>query len=62
MADSKLVARSSRLDYYVAVAERIVPFLAGRKLAVEQRFREGERPVYRRHEGTGAERRWIVIR
>jgi hypothetical protein len=40
----------------------MVPFLTGRKLAVEQRFREGEKPVYRRHEGTGTERRWIAIR
>jgi hypothetical protein len=49
-------------EYYAAVAERMVPFLTGRKLAVEQRFRQGERPVYRRHEGTGAERRWIEVR
>lgn len=48
--------------YYAAVAERMVPFLVGRKLAVEQRFREGERPVYRRHEGTGPDRRWIEVR
>ncbi|HKG25942.1 MAG TPA: hypothetical protein VKB09_09860 [Thermomicrobiales bacterium] len=48
-------------DYYAAVAERMVPFLVGRKLAVEQRFRAEERPVYRRHEGTGAERRWIAV-
>jgi hypothetical protein len=49
-------------DYYAAVAERILPFLVGRKLAVEQRFRAGERPIYRRHEGSGAERRWIEVR
>src|SRR3712207_272611 len=68
VVDSKLQARSSELttmttqDYYAAVAERMVPFLVGRKLAVEQRFRAEERPVYRRHEGTGAERRWIAVR
>ena len=49
-------------DYYRAVAERMAPFLVGRNLAVEQRFRDGERLVYRRHEGSGAERRWITIR
>jgi LigD, primase-polymerase domain len=50
------------VEYYEAVAERMVPFLVGRKLAVEQRFRAGERPVYRRHEGRGADRRPIAVR
>ncbi|MEA2515500.1 MAG: hypothetical protein QOJ59_4989 [Thermomicrobiales bacterium] len=49
-------------DYYSAVAERMVPFLVGRKMAVEQRFRADERPIYRRHEGSGTERRWIMVR
>jgi DNA primase len=48
--------------YYAAVGERMVPFLVGRKLAVELRFRAGEPPIYRRHEGSGAERRWIAVR
>jgi DNA primase len=52
----------SPADYYPVVAERMLPSLVGRKVAVEQRFREGERPVYRRHEGKGAARRWIMIR
>ena len=49
-------------SYYLAVAERMVPFLVGRKLAVEQRFRAEERPAYRRHEGRGTDRRWITVR
>ena len=48
--------------YYTAVAERLVPFLRGRKVAVEQRFPRSAQPVYRRHEGTGAARDWIAIR
>ena len=50
------------LGYYEAVAERIVPFLRGRKVAVEQRFPGSTAPIYRRHEGTGAQRAWIAIR
>jgi hypothetical protein len=63
-ANSELGTRNSDLTaaYYTAVAQRMVPFLVGRRLAVEQRFREGKRPVYRRHEGTGAGRRWIEVR
>ena len=49
------------LEYYGAVAERVVPFLRGRKVAVEQRFPGASGPVYRRHEGTGAARGWIRI-
>lgn len=48
--------------YYAAVAERMVPFLRGRKVAVEQRFPGTDHPVYRRHEGGGDTRRWIAIR
>ncbi len=50
------------LNYYAAVADRIVPFLRGRKVAVEQRFPGASGPVYRRHEGTSEERAWITIR
>jgi len=53
---------SPYLDYYAAVADRIVPFLRGRHVAVEQRFRGAREPVYRRHEGTGAARDWIKSR
>jgi hypothetical protein len=49
-------------SYYEAVADRMLPFLAGRKLTIEQRFRAGTTPVYRRHEGTGAKRQWIAIK
>jgi len=50
------------VDYYAAMAERIVPFLRGRKVAVEQRFARSPRPVYRRHEEVGGRRDWIRIR
>ena len=52
---------SPYLGYYAAVADRIVPFLRGRHVAVEQRFRGASQPVFRRHEGTGAARDWIRI-
>lgn len=47
------------VDYYAAVGERIVPFLRGRRVAVEQRFPRSDRAVYRRHEGE--DRRWLRI-
>jgi len=50
------------VTYYSAVADLMVPFLRGRKVAVEQWFPEEAHPIYRRHEGTGAERHWIAIR
>jgi hypothetical protein len=50
------------VDYYAAMADRIVPFLRGRKVAVEQRFSRSPRPVYRRHEEVGGRRDWIRIR
>ncbi len=48
------------VEYYEAVAERLAPFLAGRRVTIEQRFRSGN-VVYRRHEGQGADRRPIRI-
>jgi LigD, primase-polymerase domain len=49
-------------SYYEAVADRMLPFLTGRKLTIEQRFRTGTAPIYRRHEGTGANRKWLTIK
>ncbi|HEY8447775.1 MAG TPA: hypothetical protein VIL01_11785 [Thermomicrobiales bacterium] len=48
------------VEYYTTVAERMLPFLSGRKVAVEQRFRDGQ-AVYRRHAGHGKDRRPIRI-
>ncbi len=50
------------VGYYEAVAERMLPFLRGRKVAVEQRYPKSAGPIYRRHEETGAGRDWIAIR
>ena len=36
------------LDYYTRVADRIVPFLQGRQVAIEQRFPGSRDLVYRR--------------
>ena len=48
------------VTYYEAVANRMLPFLTGRLVSIEQRFRGGN-VVYRRHEGRGADRRPIRI-
>ena len=50
------------VDYYEAVADRIAPFLRGRKVAVEQRFPRSPHPVYRRHEESAGRPEWIRIR
>ena len=48
-------------DYYSAVADRMLPFLSDRKLAIEQRFPRSKEIVYRRHTGGGGEDTWIRI-
>ena len=48
-------------DYYSAVADRILPFLSDRKLAIEQRFPRSHEIVYRRHTGGSGEDTWIRI-
>jgi hypothetical protein len=49
------------LDYYASVADRMLPFLQGRQVAIEQRFPSSKDIVYRRHTGgTGADT-WIRI-
>lgn len=49
------------LDYYNLVADRIVPFLQGRQVAIEQRFPGSKDLVYRRHTGGTGDDTWIRI-
>ena len=49
------------LHYYSAVADHMLPFLAGRKLAIEQRFPRSPEIIYRRHTGGSGENTWIRI-
>lgn len=49
------------LDYYEAVADRILPFLVGRQIAVEQQFPGSDKLVYRRHTGEPGADTWIRI-
>jgi DNA primase len=47
--------------YYSAIADRMLPFLAERKVAIEQRFPGMKKLVYRRHPGAAGEDTWIRI-
>ena len=47
--------------YYSAVADRMLPFLADRKVAIEQRFPRSKGIVYRRHTGGSGDDTWIRI-
>jgi hypothetical protein len=49
------------LDYYTDVADRILPFLQGRQVAIEQRFPRSKGVVYRRHLGGTGDDTWIRI-
>lgn len=49
------------LDYYTAVADRMLPFLQGRQIAIEQRFPRSKGVVYRRHTGGTGDDTWIRI-
>ena len=49
------------LDYYTSVADRMLPFLQGRQVAIEQRFPSSKGIVYRRHMGEGSDDTWIRI-
>jgi DNA primase len=49
------------LDYYTRVADRIVPFLQGRQVAIEQRFPSSRDLVYRRHIGGSGDDTWIRV-
>lgn len=48
-------------DYYTAVADRMVPYLADRRVAIEQRFKGATRITFRRHPSGGDDTRWIEI-
>src|SRR5215207_3225284 len=48
-------------DYYAKVADRMLPFLEGRQVAIEQRFPRSKQVVYRRHTGGTGEDTWIRI-
>jgi hypothetical protein len=49
------------VDYYTSVADRILPFLQGRQVAIEQRFPRSKGIVYRRHTGGTGDDTWIRI-
>lgn len=48
-------------DYYAAVADRVMPFLPGRKIVVEQRFPRSKSITYRRHTSQKGDDTWIRI-
>ena len=48
-------------DYYSRVADRILPFLRGRQVAIEQQFSGAKETVYRRHTGGRGDDTWIRI-
>lgn len=49
------------LDYYSDVADRMLPYLRGRQVAIEQRFPSSKGVVYRRHTGGTGVDTWIRI-
>src|ERR687898_302361 len=49
------------LDYYTSVADRMLPFLQGRQVAIEQQFPRSKGTVYRRHTGGIGDDTWIRI-
>jgi hypothetical protein len=49
------------VNYYTSVADRMLPFLQGRQVAIEQRFPSSKGIVYRRHTGGSSNDTWIRI-
>jgi hypothetical protein len=49
------------LDYYTSVADRMLPYLRGRQVAIEQQFPRSKGTVYRRHTGGSGDDTWIRI-
>ena len=49
------------LDYYTSVVDRMLPFLRGRQVAIEQQFPRSKGTVYRRHMGGSGDDTWIRI-
>ncbi len=52
---------SKYFDYYADIGDRMLPYLRGRKVAIEQRFPSSEKIVYRRHSGAVGKNSWIHI-
>lgn len=48
-------------EYYTAVADRMVPYLADRRVAIEQRFKGARNITFRRHPSGRDDTRWIEI-
>lgn len=48
-------------DYYSHMADRILPFLQGRQVAIEQQFAGSKEVIYRRHTGGRGGDTWIRI-
>jgi DNA primase len=48
-------------DYYSQVANRLLPYLEGRLVAIEQQFPDTPQIVYRRHGGGRGQDSWIRI-
>jgi hypothetical protein len=49
------------LYYYTSVVDRMMPFLQGRQVAIEQQFPRSKGTVYRRHTGGSGDDTWIRI-
>ena len=47
--------------YYQQVADRMTPYLAGRRVSIESRYPGSPQIVFRRHPGGGDTTRWIFI-
>ncbi len=58
---SEKIMAAKYLDYYTSVADRMLPFLQGRQVAIEQRFPRTKGIVYRRHTGGSGDDTWIHI-
>lgn len=48
-------------EYYTAVADRMVPYLEDRRVAIEQRFKGARNITFRRHPSGKDDTRWIEI-
>src|SRR5215212_7944572 len=58
---SEKIMAAKYLDYYASVADRMLPFLQGRQVAIEQRFPSSKGIVYRRHASGSGDDTWIRI-
>jgi hypothetical protein len=59
--DSEKIMAARYVNYYTSVADRMLPFLQGRQVAIEQRFPSSKGIVYRRHTGGSGDDTWIRI-